>query len=175
MLAYSLTVLTSHHLRMAEYIMTHIKHTSKVTLEYYRESRLLSLKSYVDSDWVSSKRHKLTSRMVHLLNEFVIVWSSKKQATITLSTEKTEYITVSKCTREVVYLRQLLSKLGYPQCTLMHIHKNNQTCISFTRDNTIHLCIKHINVKYHFTQFQIDEDTITLVILEWKISLWISL
>jgi hypothetical protein len=104
-----------------------------------------------------------TSRKVHLLNDSIIAWSSKKQATITLSTGKAEYVTASECIREVVYLRQLLSELGYSQCTPTHIHENNQTCISFTRDNTIHSCTKHIDVKYHFTQFQIDENAITLI------------
>jgi hypothetical protein len=65
-------VLTSHHLRMTEYALVYIKHTFKVTLEYYRESRPLSLKSYVDSDWASSEECKSTSRMVHLLNDSVI-------------------------------------------------------------------------------------------------------
>jgi hypothetical protein len=32
-----------------------------------------------------------------------------------------------------------------------------------TMNNTIHLHTKHINVKYHFTQFQIDEGIITLI------------
>jgi hypothetical protein len=72
-----------------------MKHTSKVTLEYYRESRPLSLKSYVDLDWASSKECKSTSGMVHLFNDFVIVWSSKKQATIALSTGEAEYVAAS--------------------------------------------------------------------------------
>jgi hypothetical protein len=151
------------HLRMAEHALVYMKHTSKVTLEYYRESRPLFLKSYVDSDWASSKGCKSTSRMVHLLNDSVIAWSFKKQTTVALSTRKAEYVTASKCTREVVYLRQLLSKLSYPQCTLTCIHKDNQTCISFTRDDTMHSHIKHIDVKYHFTHFQIDEGAITLI------------
>jgi hypothetical protein len=67
-----LAALTSHHLKMAEHALAYMKHTSKVTLEYYRESRSLSLKSYVDSDWVSSEECKSTSRMVHLLNDSVI-------------------------------------------------------------------------------------------------------
>jgi hypothetical protein len=46
-----------------------------------------------------------------------------------------EYVAASKCTRKVVYLRQLLSELGYPQGALTHIYEDNQTCISFTRDN----------------------------------------
>jgi hypothetical protein len=60
---------TSHHLRMVEHTLVYMKHTSKMTLEYHRESRLLSLKNYVDSDWASSKKHKSTSRMVHLLKK----------------------------------------------------------------------------------------------------------
>jgi hypothetical protein len=69
-----------------------MKHTSKMTLEYHRESRLLSLKSYVNLDWASSKEHKSTSRMVHLLNDSVIAWSSKKQATVTLSTGEADML-----------------------------------------------------------------------------------
>jgi hypothetical protein len=118
-----------------------MKHTSKVTLEYYRESRLFSLKSYVDSNWASSEECKSTSGMVHLHNNSVIAWSSKKQAIIALSTGEAEY----------------------PQHTLTRIHEDNQTCISFTRDDTMHSHTKHINVKYHFTRFQIDEGVITLI------------
>jgi hypothetical protein len=88
---------TSHHLRMAEHALVYMKHTFKVTLEYHRESRPLSLKSYVDSDWASSEECKSTSRMVYLLNDSIIAWSSKKQATVTLSTGKAEYVTASEC------------------------------------------------------------------------------
>jgi hypothetical protein len=95
--------------------------------------------------------------MVHLLNDSVIAWSSKKQATIALSTGKAEYITASKCIKEVVYLRQLLSDT--PMC----IHEDNQTCISFTRNDATHSHTKHIDVKYHYTQFQIDKSVIMLV------------
>jgi hypothetical protein len=42
--------LTSHHLRMAEHALVYMKYISKTSLEYYRESGLLFLKSYVDSD-----------------------------------------------------------------------------------------------------------------------------
>jgi hypothetical protein len=113
---------------MAEHTLVYMKHTSKATLEYHRESRPLSMKSYVDSDWTSSEGCKSTSRMVHLLNDSVIAWSSKKQATITLSTGEAEYVAASKCTREVVYLRQLLSELNYPLCTPTHIYEDNKTC-----------------------------------------------
>jgi hypothetical protein len=148
---------------MAEHALAYMKHTSKITLEYHRKSKLVFLKSYVDSDWASSEECKSISRMVYLLNDSVIVWSSKKQTTIALSTGEAEYVAASECTRKVVYLRQLLSKLSYPQHTSMCIHKNNQTCISFTRDDATHSHTKHINVKYHFTQFQIDEGAIILV------------
>jgi F0F1-type ATP synthase alpha subunit len=140
-----------------------MKYTFKTTLEYYRKSRPLSLKSNIDLDWASSKECKSTSRMVHLLNDSIIAWSSKKQTIIALSIEKAEYIAASECTRKVVYLRQLLSELSYPQHTPTHIHEDNQTCILFTRDNTTHSHTKYINVKYHFTRFQIDESAITLI------------
>jgi hypothetical protein len=77
-----LAALTSYHLRMAEHALAYMKYTSKTTLEYHRESGLLSLKSYVDLNWASREECKSTSRMVHLLNDSVKAWSSKKQATV---------------------------------------------------------------------------------------------
>jgi hypothetical protein len=85
--------------------LAYIKYTSKVTLEYHRESGSLFLKSYVDLNWASSEECKSTSRIVHLLNDSVIAWSSKKQATVALSTGEAEYVAASECTRQLVYLR----------------------------------------------------------------------
>jgi hypothetical protein len=51
-----LAALTSQHLRIAEHTLAYMKHTSKMTLEYHRKSRLLSLKSYVDSDCEERKQ-----------------------------------------------------------------------------------------------------------------------
>jgi hypothetical protein len=71
--------------------------------------------------------------MVYLFNDSVIAWSSKKQATVTLSTGKAEYVAKSKCTREVVYLRQLLSELDYPQRALMHIYPQTEEVLVYSR------------------------------------------
>jgi hypothetical protein len=90
---------------MAEHALAYMKHTSKVTLEYYRKSGPLFLKSYVDLNWASSKERKSTNMMVHLLNDSIIAWSSKKQATIILSTGEAEYVTASESQETCIILK----------------------------------------------------------------------
>jgi hypothetical protein len=67
-----LAILISHYLRITEHTLVYMKHISKITLKYHRENKPLSLKSYIDLNWVSSEEYKLISRMVYLLNNSVI-------------------------------------------------------------------------------------------------------
>jgi hypothetical protein len=44
-----------------------------------------------------------------------ISWSSKRQATVALSTCEAEYMAGAEAAKEIIWLRNLLEELGYPQ------------------------------------------------------------
>ncbi|OXU16547.1 hypothetical protein TSAR_007831 [Trichomalopsis sarcophagae] len=79
-----------------------------------------------------------------------VVWSSKRQKLVTLSTTEAEYVAASTAARELVWLRQLLSEIGRPCEIPTDLFVDNQGAIRLAKNVEFHKRSKHINVKYHF-------------------------
>ena len=62
-----------------------------------------------DSDW--AVKHS-TSGHVFMYNKAAITWSSKKQASVALSSCEAEIVAASEAAKEAKYLRMFLSELG---------------------------------------------------------------
>lgn len=67
------------------------------------------------------------------------------------STAEAEYISLAHCSREVLFLRQLLKELDYEQQSTT-IVEENQACIAIADNPTQHSRTKHIDVRYHFVR-----------------------
>jgi len=80
----------------------------------------------------------------------VIFWKTKKQATVSLSSAESEYVALSMCVSECLFIAQLLqdilkSDVIYP----IKVYEDNQSCIRMA--NTLETRrTKHIDVKHHF-------------------------
>ena len=73
------------------------------------------LDGFADSDWGNSVSRKSTSGLLARYNRSLLIWRSKMQKTVALSTAEAEYYSVSEMAIEVIYLRNLLSSMGLPQ------------------------------------------------------------
>ena len=67
-----------------------------------------------------------------------ISWRSKKQTSVALSTVEAEYVALSCATQEVVWLRQLMSKLRLEQSKPTLIYEDNQSTISLAQNVQFH-------------------------------------
>ena len=95
-------------------------------LKYYRKwrsDRVLSISSnwgptdpvkcYTDADWARQvDDSKSTEAMVLLFNGTIIAWHSKTLKIVALSSQDAEYMALSGGSREIIFVRQLLSTLG---------------------------------------------------------------
>ena len=94
------------------------------------------------------------SGFVLILNGAAISWSSKRQATVALSSAEAEFISASvmvQVLQEVIYLRKVLANLGYPQSAPTRVFADNETCIAWSEDSvggSEHA--KHIDLRIHF-------------------------
>ena len=124
------------------------------------------LNGYVDADWASDVNdRKSTSGFVFMLAGGAVCWSSKKQASVALSSTEAEYIAAAHATKEVVWLRRLLSELGQAIDVPTHLHIDNQSAIAIARNPEFHDRTKHIDVRYHFLQQKVDSKEILLAYL----------
>ena len=70
----------------------------------------------------------------------------------------------SHCTKEVVWLRQLLTDMGYVQEGPTFIMCNNKECTELAKNPTHHPRTKHINVQHHFIKEKLENQEICLKI-----------
>ena len=90
-----------------------------------------------------------------------VSWSSKWQPTVATSSSNAEYIAANFAGHEAMWLRQLLTKLGYhiPRLT---IYCNSQPAIAMSKNPEHHSRMKHINVMYHWLREKVEKGLLKL-------------
>ena len=61
-----------------------------------------------------------------------------------------EYIAANSATRDAVWLRELLTQLGFPQKNPADLFVNNQSAIRLVNNPEFHQRSKHVGIKYHY-------------------------
>jgi hypothetical protein len=75
------------------------------------------------------------------------------------STES-EYVALYEAATEIVFLRNLLEELGFPQGGPTTIHEDNMSTIHMVQGHGKFHRQKHINVKYHYSRELLNEGVI---------------
>ena len=96
------------------------------------------LTGYTDSDWAGSiDDRKSTSGYVFQLGSKSISWSSKKQATVALSSSEAEYISATSSACEAVWLRRILKDLQQEIEEPTTIYCDNMSAIVMTKKSSL--------------------------------------
>lgn len=78
-----------------------------------------------------------------------------------MSSSEAEYIALSDCTSECIFVGQLLSELLNLNAFPLNVFEDNQSCIKMS--NTLETKrTKHIDVKHHFVRECVSENKIKL-------------
>jgi Reverse transcriptase (RNA-dependent DNA polymerase) len=136
----------------------------KAGLDCYVDADFAGLYGYEDEqDPVSVK-----SRTGFVLTLFgcPIIWSSKLQTDITLSSTAAEYVAFSMAMRELLPMRALLQELGdkleleFTQGSLVRstVFEDNQGCLSMVNSPKMSSRNKYLSLKYHFFRSHIGKD-----------------
>ena len=117
----------------------------------------------MDADWGSDVNdRKSTSGYVFTLARGTILWSSKKQSAITLSSTEAKYIAGTHAAKEAVWLGRLFAGLQQPSSFPIPLHIDNQSTIAIAKNPEFHNRTKHINIHYHFLRHKVESGDITL-------------
>jgi hypothetical protein len=79
----------------------------------------------------------------------IFSWASHAQKTVALSSTEAEYMALSDCSRQVVWIRSLLSELGY-NLKPIPICGDNQGSIFMATNPITEKRSKHIDIRYHY-------------------------
>nr|GEV05848.1 retrovirus-related Pol polyprotein from transposon TNT 1-94 [Tanacetum cinerariifolium] len=95
------------------------------------------------------------------LGEKLVSWSSKKQDCMTLSITKAEYVSLSSCCAQVLWMRTQLTDYGF-YFNKIPIYCDSKSAITISCNPVQQSRTKHITVHYHFIKEHMEKDTIEL-------------
>ncbi|GJS81358.1 retrovirus-related pol polyprotein from transposon TNT 1-94 [Tanacetum coccineum] len=100
----------------------------------------------------------------------LVSWSSKKKKSITISSTETEYIALSGCCAQILWMRSQLTDYGF-QLKKIPLYCDNKSAIALCCNNVQHSRAKHIDVRYHFIKEQVENGIVELYFVRTKYQL----
>ena len=158
-----------------------LKPTTNYKVDCYVDADFAGLWSVEDDqDPVSVKSQ---SGFIILFMNCPIVWSSKLQTQIALSTMESEYISLSSSMRELIAIRETLKEIstyvldkyefdklkidtkckGFNKIPPSTVFEDNSACLKFATMQKLSPRTKHIAVPYHFFRSKVKELEINVV------------
>eukprot|EP00638_Chattonella_subsalsa_P014438 CAMPEP_0117850254 /NCGR_PEP_ID=MMETSP0949-20121206/21578_1 /TAXON_ID=44440 /ORGANISM="Chattonella subsalsa, Strain CCMP2191" /LENGTH=1052 /DNA_ID=CAMNT_0005697613 /DNA_START=193 /DNA_END=3352 /DNA_ORIENTATION=- len=119
--------------------------------------------AYSDSDWGKDPSdRKSYSGYVVFVGNSLVSWKCKKQSAVALSTAEAEYMALTLAATEVIWIRNLLSEIGFTQQQPSKVFCDNQSAIHMAINDVIGPKSKHIAIKFHFIKQAIANNDIIL-------------
>ncbi|GJX48017.1 retrovirus-related pol polyprotein from transposon TNT 1-94, partial [Tanacetum coccineum] len=102
-----------------------------------------------------------TSGSMQLLGDRLVSWSSKRQKSATISSTKAEYIALSGCCAQVLWVRSQLTDYGLGFNKIL-MYCDNKSVIALCCNNVQHSRSKHIDIRFHFIKEQVENGIVEL-------------
>ncbi|WVZ58355.1 hypothetical protein U9M48_008634 [Paspalum notatum var. saurae] len=140
----------SHH-QAVKRIFRYLKFTPELGL-WYSSGSSLSLRGFSDADhagcWIDRKSTSGTS--------------SRKQASVALSTTEAEYVAAASCCSQLLWMKATLSDFGL-RFRKIPLLVDSTSAISIAKNPVLHSRTKHIDVRFHFLRDHYEKGDIDLV------------
>jgi hypothetical protein len=140
-------------------VMRYLQATKSLPLVYSRsEQSEINIHVYTDSDYASDVNdRKSTAGVLLMINSNPVVWYSKKQQSVALSTCEAEFYAISFGLQDLIWAKAFIIELtqNIPECTL---YCDNQASIAMSSQE-VHGRSKHVDIKYKFVKEHLLEGT----------------
>ena len=109
-----------------------------------------NLQGHTDADGASQEHRCTISSYCFNMDGGALLWGSKKQELVTLSTAEAEYDAAMHASKEAIWLCRLIDDL------VLHINNStmllcdNQSAVYLVHSDNYHTRTKHIDIWYHF-------------------------
>ncbi|GJV34782.1 hypothetical protein Tco_1407259 [Tanacetum coccineum] len=146
---------TEKHLTAVKQIFWYLKGSVNMGLWYPKDTSF-ELTAFSDSDHAGClNSRKSTSGGIQFLGgDKLVSWSSKKQDCTSMSLAEAEYVSLSACCAQFLWLRTQLTDYGF-HFDKIPMYCDSKTAIAISCNPVPHSRTKHIDVRYHFIKEQI--------------------
>ncbi|RDX88104.1 hypothetical protein CR513_30340, partial [Mucuna pruriens] len=135
---------TELHLQATKRILRYLKGTTSYGI-FYRKGGEENFLAFTDSDYAGDEYDsKSTSGYVFLLSSGVVLWMSKKQPIVILSSTEAEFVAAAASACQAMWMRRVLRNLTYTQDSSTVIMCDNSSTIKLSKNPVMHGRSKHI-------------------------------
>jgi len=149
------------HWEAVKRVFRYLKGTKEMWLSYGGQRR--ELEGYADADGSMAEDRRAVSGYAFLIHGGAVSWSAKRQEIVSLSTTESEYVAATSAAKEALWLRSLITELFGTNLDATTLFSDNQSAIALTKDHQYHARTKHIDIRFHFIRWIIEEGSLRLV------------
>ncbi|GJU82658.1 retrovirus-related pol polyprotein from transposon TNT 1-94 [Tanacetum coccineum] len=161
---------TEKHLNAVKRIFRYLKGTVHRGLWYPKDSSI-ALTAFADADHAGCQdTRRSTSGSMQLLGDRLVRWSSKRQKSVAISSTEAEYIALSGCCAQILWMRSQLTDYGFG-FNKIPMYCDNKSAIALCCNNVQHSRSKHIDIRFYFIKEHVENGVIELYFINTEYQL----
>ncbi|GKD61653.1 retrovirus-related pol polyprotein from transposon TNT 1-94 [Tanacetum coccineum] len=134
----------------------------------------MALTAYADADHAGCQdTRRSTLGSAQFLGDKLVSWYSKKQKSTAISTTEAEYIAMSGCCAQILWMRSQLLDYDFA-FNKIPLYCDNRSAIALYCNNVQHSRSKHIDIRHHFIREQVEKGVVELYFVTTDYELTVS-
>ena len=143
-------------------VLRYLKGTIQMGL-YLESDTNSQVRAYCDSDWAGCRdTRRSIGGFCTFLGTNIISWSATKQDSVSRSSTKAEYRTLSDIAAELSWICSILKSVGVPQTEVAEIYCDNLSAVHLIANPVLHKKSKHFATHYHFAREKVAAGTLVV-------------
>ncbi|GJX72780.1 retrovirus-related pol polyprotein from transposon TNT 1-94 [Tanacetum coccineum] len=152
---------TEKHFHAVKRIFKYLRGSVNRGLWYPKDSSI-ALTAYADADHAGCQdTRRSTSGSMQLLGDRLVSWSLKRQKSAAISSTEAEYIAMSGCFAQILWMRSQVTDYGLG-FNKIPMYCDNKSAIALCCNNVQHSRSKHIDIRFHFIKEQVENGVVEL-------------
>jgi hypothetical protein len=152
------------HWTAAKHLLSYAAGTIDFCLLYKLDPNMPNLFcTFSDADLARNiNTGRSTTGYVVKMGTGTVLWLSKLQSIVALSTTKAEFVAAVSASQESIWMSQFLAELGYNTSGTALLLMDNQSAIQVVRNPEHHGCMKHLNLRYFWLRNEVEKGHLAL-------------
>lgn len=127
------------------------------------EYKDVPLTAFTDANWAEDRNsRKSMSGILCMVYGAPIMWASRRQTQVALSSTEAEYYAVGDTIKELIWVQRVMHDLDIKLHLPTTVNCDNQSCVKLILNEKISRRSKHFDTKYHFIKDAVDSKLVQL-------------
>ena len=143
------------HQNAAKRIVRYLSGTKEmgIIMERKNDNKEINLTAFCDSDYAEDLDDgKSTAGYVIMINNWPVIWRTKKHNCLTQSSVEAEYLSASEAEKEIIWLRKVVESLLETKFPATTMFMDNQGAICIANGEVLNSKLKHVDVRHHYVK-----------------------